>query len=88
MTTRTYRERVTRPHGYGITSHIAKDGSPWFDGCVLTSRGYVRVTLSQQGHTRLSIVHEGYLLDRFIKRTYTARGLVTLADRFAREVCA
>lgn len=86
MTTYNYRERATRPHGHGVSSHVYSDGSLWFDGCVQTCHGFVRV-YSQQGHTRLSIVHKGCLLDRFIERSYTARGLVTLADRFAREVC-
>lgn len=86
MTTTEYRYKVCRPDGYGLTKHTNEDGSKWIEGRVRTPQGYVSA-YSQEGLTSVSIIHQGLDVTRTIRRTYTARGLVTLADRFAREVC-
>lgn len=86
MTTTEYRYKVSRPDGYGLEEHAKEDGTKWIDGAVRTSKGYVRA-YSQEGLTSVSIIHRGFDVTRTIRRGYTARGLVTLADRFAREVC-
>lgn len=70
--------RVWRhPHGY-------------LEGCVITPHGIVAV-YSQGGEnevpsTNLTFVYEGRVYSRTIPKSYTQRGLVTVANRYAQEV--
>lgn len=76
--------KVVRNHGHGITSESASDGSKWYHGTVTTPHGYVRV-YAQKRYARLSIIFDGYEVDRVYHQTFTPRGLVTLARRFIEE---
>lgn len=73
-------------------NRVYKHGN-YLEGSVFTQRGIVYV-YSQGGtfngitdtpHTTLQIVLGGRLYSRDIHRRYTARGLVTVANRFAWE---
>lgn len=80
------RETTYKIHcadGYGI-QETRTDRYRYFKGIVRTPLGYVSV-YSQEDHTWLSIIHDGYEVTRTFKRGYTKRGLVTLARRFIEE---
>lgn len=76
---------VSKADGYGITAHTASDGSKWYMGVVRTPYGFVKV-YAEQGYLCMSIIFDGYEVDRvYRKKTYTPRGIVTLARRFIEE---
>lgn len=75
----------------GGSGRIHDDPGGWTDGDVLTFYGIVAVYTQGDDrydrHTRLDFVWKGRLHIRNISnRRYTARGLVTLAKRFAAEI--
>jgi hypothetical protein len=79
------RYAVDRPTGGGIQKHHAVDGSPWYWGHVRTVNGFATV-YSEAAVTTLSFIHAGYEYTRCFTRGFQPRHLVTLANRFAREV--
>lgn len=80
------RSRVCRPDGYGIEAKTEPDGSVWHEGHVRTEHGYVRV-YAEGKFASLSIIHDGYNVTQTFRKKYSRRALVTLAARFAKEVC-
>lgn len=78
--------KVTAPLGCLIAMKTHDGDGEWYYGAVLTRHGYVRVH-AEPTFTSLSVVHAGKAVYRHIQRAYTRRGLVTLADRFAAEIC-
>ncbi len=78
--------KVTAPHGGHLMVNTTADGERWHYGAVLTQYGYVQVH-AEPTFTSLSVVHDGFAVYRHIPRAYTRRGLVTLANRFAEEIC-
>ena len=84
--TETTSSKVVRPDGYGISKHTAHDGAVWFDGCVRTEHGFVRI-YSEKNHTLLMFIQDGQEFSRRYSKGFSQRGLVTLAARFAREMC-
>lgn len=83
--TETTRRKVVRPDGYGITKHTTLEGDVWFDGCARTQHGFVRV-YSEKAHTMLMLIIDGHEYCRRYGKGFSARGLVTLAARFAQEM--
>jgi hypothetical protein len=82
---RTYNMKLTHP-----LNRAWKHPAGYVEGCVLTPNGIVAV-YSQGSEkdvpsTNLDFVWEGRLYSRTIKRRYTQRGLVTVANRFADEI--
>jgi hypothetical protein len=85
---KTPRDSVTKvsaPRAY-LQKNTSNDGEVWFYGSVLTRFGYVRVH-AEPAFTVLAVVHDGYEVFRSVQRAYTQRGLATLANRFAEEIC-
>jgi hypothetical protein len=78
--------RVTSPHGGHLMTNTTAEGEKWYYGAVLTRYGYVQVH-AEPTFTSISVVHYGCVVYRHIRRAYTRRGLVTLANRFAEEIC-
>lgn len=79
--------------GAGFKSEEShEDERLWRDteGLVETPYGYVRCwSTSWQGsykQTRLSIIKNGRMYDRRFKKEYSARGMVTKAKQFAKDV--
>jgi len=66
------------------------DAQGWVsEGIVLTPHGIVDTssnTYVDNGHTTLHFMHAGRLHVRSFKRYYRPAYLVTLADRFAKEI--
>ncbi len=64
----------------------------WTEGTVITKHGIVEVYTEGgedvRGFTKVSVVHDGILRTRSVyDKRYTQRGLVTLANRYAEEIC-
>jgi hypothetical protein len=77
--------KVERP-----LNRVWRHPSGYLEGCVITEHGIV-AAYSQGGEnesasTNLQFVWEGRLYSRSIEKRYTARGLVMLANRYARDV--
>ncbi|MCP4597818.1 hypothetical protein [Neptuniibacter sp.] len=74
------------------TQEDYQDGRLWRDieGWTQTPYGYVRCwSTSFEGsyqQTRLSIIKDGRMHDRRFNKQYTARGMVTKAKQFAKDV--
>ena len=85
MASKTTYSSIRRSAGYGIHRHQDEFGL-WFDGYVATPNGHVNV-YSQTGHTTLHFIHAGVWYTRTFDRRYQPRALVTLADKFAKEIC-
>jgi hypothetical protein len=71
-------------------NRVWKHPRGYLEGCVITKHGIVSV-YCQSGpdevhHTALNFVHNGRLYSRGIDKSFTQRGLVTIANRFAHEV--
>ena len=71
-------------------NRVWKHPAGYLEGSVITAHGIVYV-YSQGGatevpSTNLQIVWGGRLYSRTMKRRYTQRGLVTVANRYAKEV--
>jgi hypothetical protein len=88
-TTEEWSWRVNQP-----VNRVWRHKAGYLDGCVITAHGIVSV-YSQGGpglasadvpSTNLQVVHDGRLHTRTLPRSYTQRGLVTLANRFAEEI--
>lgn len=81
------RQQVYKVHsadGYGLQETKSVHGD-YYTGIVRTPLGYVSV-YSQEKHTMLSLIQDGYEVTRIISQGYSKRGLVTLARRFIEEV--
>ena len=85
-------EHVTKINrAWASLSHDGGGDNPYTVGMVYTPLGIVAVYSQRDprdgsGFTMLSFVCEGYNYQRNIGTYHTDRYLVTLADRFAREV--
>lgn len=75
-----------RPNGYALLREVSADGSVWFYGAVRTPHGFVKV-YSQSGHTSLELICDNTEFTRKWKRGFKRSYLVTLATRFAKEIC-
>jgi hypothetical protein len=78
--------KVPGADGYSLTETKSTHGT-YYMGAVRTPLGYVTV-YSEEKHTSLSLIQDGYEVTRVIDRGYTKRGLVTIARRFIEEVTA
>ncbi|BCM88767.1 hypothetical protein IAD21_00609 [Abditibacteriota bacterium] len=77
---------ITRPWGT-ISTEKSLDGRHYYEGYAVTHFGFVMVySQSHKDYTSLQFVHEGRMWYRTFQRFYSPRYLVTLADRFAREI--
>ena len=85
MTTDT-AYKVSRPDGYGLKTETNPNGETWHHGTVRTRHGYV-YAYSEEKHTTLSIIHDGYDCTRTMRRGYSRQGLTTMAQRYAEEIC-
>lgn len=77
--------KLGRPIGHMLPM-TSSDGERWYYGCVLTKHGAVYVH-AEPAFTTMQVVHDGYVVSRTAHKSYTSRGLVTLAVRFAEEIC-
>ncbi len=78
--------KVARPDGYDLLRHNTGARNEWLRGTVRTQWGYVRVH-AEPKFVSISVIHDGYDVNRTYRQAFTRRGLVTLANRFAEEVC-
>lgn len=77
---------VSKSHGHRLTQHKADNGEVWFYGTVVTPLGYVHVH-SEPSFTSLSAMHDSHEVNRFMRgKSFTKRGLVTVARRFIEEI--
>jgi hypothetical protein len=82
--TRQNAYKVRGTDGYGLTETKSTHGT-YYMGAVRTPLGYVTV-YSEEKHTSLSVIQNGYEVTRVYDRGYTKKGLVTLARRFIEEM--
>lgn len=84
---------VRRPSGYGLTL-TTKPGDTEIDGYVETTHGHVRCFSTDYTNvldgkryrwTSFSVVISGRCYHARIKKFYSKRGLVTVAQRFAEQ---
>ena len=88
MKTNEFDWKLSSPHGRIYTRDY--QGDSYLDGAVLTRHGIVEVYSqggpSQWPSSNLTFVWNGRCYVRGRNRRLTKRGLVTAADRFAREI--
>ena len=84
--TKTEVMKANRPIAF--LSQDIYQGEVFYDGCVITPNGIVRVSAShaKNGRIVLDLVHDGKLYRSEGKGPFTARGLVTRTGRFAKEI--
>lgn len=80
-----WNAKITEPW-----NRVWKHPGGYLEGCVITPHGIVAV-YSQGGEaevpsTNLTFVHEGRVHQRTIGKRYTQRGLVTISNRYAKEI--